>query len=359
MIALAAAAAALAMSAISAAAPAGPARPAADAVDRLSVRQLVGQRLVVGYPGADVPADLRARVRAGHVGGVIVFDRNIPSRAHLRAQLRSLQRTSRPLKPPLLTMVDQEGGLVKRLSGPPSSSPAAMGRRGAAYVRGQGKATAANLRAVALNVNLAPVADLGLPGSYQRETGRAFSDRAAPTAALSSAFAVGLQAGGVAAALKHFPGLGRVSGDEDQRVQKVGVSARTLRHQDEVPFAAGIRAGARMVMTSTALYPALDDEPALLSPRITTGELRERLGFTGVAVTDDLDVPALRPYGQAGRLGIEATIAGNDVLLYCQSPGNADRALEAIVRAVKDGRISRAALETSVRRIVALRGELR
>lgn len=358
MTTLAAALAALALAAVAATTRAPDPTPATDAVDRLSLRELAGQRIIVGYGGGDLPAALRARVRAGAVGGVIVFDRNIPSRRHLRAELRRLQRTARPLEAPLLTMVDQEGGQVKRLSGPPSVSPARMGARGTAYTGAQGRATAANLRAVALNVNLAPVADLGLPGSYQRATGRAFGDRAAPVSAAVRAFATGLQAGGVAATLKHFPGLGRVSGDEDARVQTVRASAGTLRHQDEAPFRAGIRGGVRLVMTSTARYPALDRGPALLSPAITTGELRGRLGFGGVVITDDLDVPALRPYGRAGRLAIDATRAGNDLLLYCQSAANADRALDATVRAVGGGRITREQLEASVRRILALRTAL-
>lgn len=359
MTTLAAALAALALAAVNATTRAPEPVPVTDAVDRLSLRELAGQRIIVGYGGADMPASLRARVRSGAVGGVIVFDRNIPSRRHLRSQLRRLQRTAHPLDAPLLTMVDQEGGLVKRLSGPPAASPARMGDRGTAYVGREGRATAANLRAVALNVNLAPVADLGLPGSYQRATGRAFGDRAAPVSALVRAFATGLQAGGVAATLKHFPGLGRVSGDEDARVQTVRVGAVTLRHQDEAPFRAGIRGGARMVMTSTARYPALDGRrPALLSRTITTGELRGRLGFGGVVITDDLDVAALRPYGRAGRLAIDATVAGNDLLLYCQSATSADKALDATVRAVGDGRISREQLEASVRRILALRNAL-
>ena len=360
MTTLAAALAALALAAVTATTRGPDPTPATDAVDRLSLRELAGQRIIVGYGGADVPASLRARVRAGAVGGVIVFDRNISSRTRLREELRGLQRTSRPLAPPLLTMVDQEGGQVKRLSGPPSASPARMATYGTASVGREGRATAANLRRVALNVNLAPVADLGLPGSYQRATGRAFGDRAGPVSALVRAFATGLQAGGVAATLKHFPGLGRVSGDEDARVQTVGARARTLRQQDEAPFRAGIRGGARRVKTSTARYPALARRrPALLSRSITTGELRGRLGFGGVVVTDDLDVVALRPYGRAGRLAIDATRAGNDLLLYCQSAANADRALDATVRAVRDGRISRERLEASVRRILALRTALR
>jgi beta-N-acetylhexosaminidase len=337
-------------------------RPAADRSPRdpvasLTTRQLAGQRIVVGYAGARVPAWLLARVRRGEVGGVIAFSRNIRSRGALAAQMRRLQRASRPLGVPLLTMIDQEGGLVARLPGAPSGSPARMGRRGAAFVRRQGRLTAANLRGAGMNVNLAPVVDLGRAGSYQARTGRAFARSPSAVAALGSAFAGGLQQGGVAATLKHFPGLGGVTRDEDTLIQTVRLSRATLQHADEAPFAAAIRAGTRLVMTSTARYPALDGpRVALLSHRITTTELRGRLGFRGVAITDDLDVTAMRRLAGPGTLAVRATTAGNDLLLFAQDPDRARRGLNAVVAAARAGRVSRAALVASVRRVVALRG---
>ncbi len=338
-------------------APAGPV--ARDALAGLSLRRLAGQRIIVGWAGPRVPAWLLARVRRGEVGGVIAFTRNIRSRPALAAQMRRLQRATRPVRAPLLTMVDQEGGLVARLPGAPAGSPAQMGRRGSAYVAGQGRATGANLRAAGMNVNLAPVLDLGRPGSYQRRTGRAFARTPAAVARLGTAFATGLQRGGAAATLKHFPGLGAVARDEDALIQTVGLSARALRAADEVPFRAAIAAGTRLVMTSTARYPALDARrPALLSRTITTTELRGRLGFRGVAITDDLDVPALRRLGGAGALGVGATRAGNDLLLFAQDPGRAQLALDAVVRAVRSGRLSRSELEAGVRRVLDLRAAL-
>ena len=258
-------------------------------------------------------------------------------------------------------MIDQEGGLVARLPGAPSGSPAQMGRRGAAYVRRQGRLTAANLRAAGMNVDLAPVVDLGRPGSYQARTGRAFARSPAAVAALGSAFAGGLQQGGVAATLKHFPGLGGVTprrgrADPDGR----GSRARRCGAPTRRRSPPAIRAGTRLVMTSTARYPALDGRRvALLSHRITTTELRGRLGFRGVAITDDLDVTAMRRLAGPGTLAVRATTAGNDLLLFAQDPDRARRGLNAVVAAVRAGRVSRAALLASVRRVVALRGASR
>ena len=330
-----------------------------DPLAGLSLRELAGQRIVVGYRGTRVPAWVLARARRGELGGVIAFAENIRTRGALAQQMRRLQRTRRPLREPLLTTIDQEGGLVQRLPGAPGLSPALMGHRGGAFVHARGLATAANLRRAGMNVDLAPVLDLGRPGSYQRRSGRAFARRASSVGVLGSAFARGLQDGGVAATLKHFPGLGGVARDEDALIQSVHYSAATLRRADEAPFATAIHGGAMIVMTSTARYPALDRRrPALLSRAITTGELRGRLGFRGVAITDDLDVPALRHLGGPGTLAVSATAAGNDLLLFAQSPERARRGLDAVVRAVHAGRLSRAALVASVRRILALRAAL-
>jgi beta-N-acetylhexosaminidase len=176
-------------------------------------------------------------------------------------------------------------------------------------------------------------------------------------ATLGTAFVRGLQERGVAATLKHFPGLGLITRDEDSVVQTVALSLASLRRIDEAPFAAAIAAGADMVMTSTARYPALSPRAALLSRAITTVELRNRLGFAGVAITDDLDVSALRSVG-AARLGVEATRAGNDLLLYAQSAANADAGFAAVLAAARRGTVSVTELRASVRRILALRARL-
>lgn len=340
--------------------PAG-APQGADPLAGLTIRQLAGQRIVVGYDGTRVPAGIAARIRRGEIGGVILFARNIGARAALRAEMRRLQAIRRPtgLGAPLLVMIDQEGGLVKRLDGAPRRSPAALGRIGsAALARSEGVATAANLRSVGANVNLAPVLDVGRPGSYQQRTGRSYSSRASVVAALGSAFVRGLRAGGVAATLKHFPGLGTVTRDEDAVVQRVRLGLGALRAADEAPFAAAIAAGAEMVMTSTGRYDAFGPRPALLSPRISTTELRGRLGFRGVTITDDLNVAALTSYGGAAALGVRAAQAGNDLLLYAQSAADGARALEAMTAAVRSGAIGRASLRAAVARVLALRARL-
>jgi len=331
---------------------------------RLPLAQAVGQRIVVSLPGTGVPAALARQIRRGEVAGVILFARNVASRAQLRTLTARLQRERRrgpaPLRArPLLVMIDQEGGLVKRLPGAPSRSAAGMGATGSvAAVRAEGVATARNLRDVGVDVDLAPVLDLGLPGSFQRATGRAFGASAAAVARYGGAFADGLAAGGVLAAAKHFPGLGRATSDEDLRLNRIDAPLATLRADDEAPFRDAAARGVPLAMVSTGVYPALSAQPAMFSPRIATTELRDEVGFRGVSISDDMEVPALAGVSPE-RKALAAVRAGDDLLLFCQSLSAAQRGAAALVRAVRAGTLPRAVVDDGADRVLALRDRLR
>jgi beta-N-acetylhexosaminidase len=340
----------------------GPSAAAVGAASTLTLEQAVGQRIVASLPGTTVPDALARRVRRGEVAGVILFSRNIASRAQLRALTARLQherrRGPRALRDrPLLVMIDQEGGLVKRLPGAPSRSAAGIGATGSpAIARAEGLATARNLRGVGVNVNLAPVLDVGQPGSSMRALGRTFGDTPAEVSALGGAFADGLAAGGVAACAKHFPGLGRAPANQDLRINRIGASLAALRAVDESPFRDAARRGIALTMVSSAVYPAFGERPAMFSPLVALGELR-RTGFDGVAITDDLEVPALAHLSPE-RKALAAVAAGNDVLLFAQSAAAADRGAAALVRAVRAGRIPRGLIDLGAERVLALRGRL-
>ncbi len=250
------------------------ARAARTARASLTLQQAVGQRVIGSLPGTTVPPELAAKIRRGELGGVILFARNVASRAQLKALTDRLQaerrRGPRALRDlPLLVMIDQEGGLVKRLPGAPQLSPVQVAARNSAdLARRTGVATASNLTGVGVNVNLAPVLDLGLPGSSVLELGRTYGSTPAQVSRLGVAFASGLRAGGVLATAKHFPGLGRGGHDEDLKLNRIDVPLATLRATDEVPFRAAASAGVPLTMVSTGVYPALDSRPAMFSPRI-------------------------------------------------------------------------------------------
>lgn len=326
----------------------------------LPASQLAGERIVVGFEGAAVPARLREMVRRGRIAGVVLFAANFPSRAAGRSLIASLQAIRRPpaLRDPLLVMVDQEGGLVKRVGGAPTASAREMGERGAAFSREQGRRTAANLRALGVNVDLAPVLDVARPGGTIAATKRGFGSTAARVSATAVPFAAALQAGGVAATGKHFPGLGAAPENTDFAVQRIGLSKRELRRVDEAPYRAFAAAGGAIAMLSTAIYPALSPRPAAFAGAVATGELRTRLGFAGVSITDALETVAVRAFGGPAKAGLAAARAGTDLLLFPDLPP-AERARRALVAKLRHGALDRAGFEASAQRVLDLRKGLR
>ncbi|MGE3236309.1 MAG: glycoside hydrolase family 3 N-terminal domain-containing protein [Thermoleophilia bacterium] len=351
--------------AIAAAMAGGPAAPSAAApppadLSGLTAAQLAGQRLVYGFSGTRPPVDLVRRIRRGEAGAVILLGGNVPSVAAARALVRRLQAIPRPaaVDRPLLVMVDQEGGLVRRIPGPPLRRASAMGAAGVTSTRAAGRAAGRLLRTVGANVDLAPVADVARPGSFLEATGRTFGRSPGRVAGAAVAFSRGLRDAGVAAAAKHFPGLGSARVSTDEAPGTVALARPVLERVDLHPFRALIRDRVPMVMVSTARYPAVDRvAPAALSRSVVTGLLRERLGFTGVTVTDALDTPALRPAGGTGAVAVRAAGAGEDLLIHTgYAPGvTAARALTA---AITSGRLPRAEAERAVGRVLALRSAL-
>ena len=173
-----------------------------------------------------------------------------------------------------------------------------------------------NLRDVGVNVDLAPVLDVARPGGTIAETERGFGSTPAAVEATAVPFAEGLQGSGVAATGKHFPGFGSARVNTDFAVQRIGLGKAELRRVDEAPYRGFIDAGGDLVMLSTAIYPAFSDRPAAFTRSIATGELRDRLGFEGVSITDALESVAVRDFGGAAKAGIAGARAGVDLLLY-------------------------------------------
>ena len=331
------------------------------AVERLSGRQLVGQRIVVGFDGHRIPADLRTRIRRGTVGGVILFSGNFAGRRSARRLAHRLQ--SIPRRPPLRRlalpiMLDQEGGLVKRLPGPPCCSAETMGGWPAARVSREGGDTGRSLLATGINVDLAPVLDVARPGSAIGSEHRAFGESAKQVIRKGDAFAKGLEGAGVAATGKHFPGLGAAPQNTDFHVQRIHLSKRTLRHVDERPYPRFRNFGGSIVMLSTAIYPAFDnDRPAALSRELATRELRDRLQFHGASITDALGTVSTDDIGGPKKLARLGAHAGTDLLLFT-SLGDGARATNALTQALRHHTIPRASFQRSARRVLALRNRL-
>ena len=339
-----------------------PAPTAESPAQRLSDRQLAGQRVVFAYRGFTPPDALVRRLRRGEAAGVIVFGRNVRSRSHLRRTLGGLERAARSsdVALPPLVMVDQEGGLVRRLPGGPNRSAAQVGATGslAAAFR-DGRRAGAALRGAGANVALAPVVDVCRAAAALEREQRCYGRRPRTVTRFAAAFARGLRARHVAATLKHFPGFGSAKVNTDNAPVTIRTALDRLRARDELPFLA-LRRHAALVMLSTAVYPALDaSRPAVLSRAVVTGELRGRVGFRGVVVSDALDTPAVARYGGPGRLALRATRAGTDLVLYGGSYAAGERAAGTLTRRLRSKALRRPVFVRSVERVLRLRASLR
>ena len=330
-----------------------------DASD-LSVPQLAGERLVAGFAAREPPPELRQMIKRGELAGVVLFSNNFSDRAEARRLVHALQSIRRPqgLRDPLLVMADQEGGPVKRLPGPPLASASEMGRRGASFSSRQGRLTGRNLTGVGINLDLAPVLDVGRPSGAIAGEGRSFGASTAQVSGTAVPFARGLQAAGVAATGKHFPGLGAANVNTDLGVERIDLPAATLRGVDEAPFRSFVGAGGELVMMSSAIYPAFSERPAAFAHKIATGELRRRLGFDGVSVTDDLQSSAAHAFGGSGRVAKAAAAAGTDLLLF-RSYRAAAQAGTALRAALHARTLPRNEFQRSAQRVLELRAGLR
>jgi len=345
------------------------ARPpqAQDALMSLTPRQLAGQRVIFSYSGLHVPSSLLRQIRAGQAAGVIFFGGNISSEAQIASVIRQLRQAQRqsPVASPLLLMTDQEGGLVRRLPGAPVLSAKQIGASGnpAAAASQAGTAAGKNLAGVGMNVNLAPVLDVYYQsGNFIDQFRRSYSSRASTVATCGEAFITAQQRVGVAATAKHFPGLGSATTSQNTDIRPVTlyVSGSGLRATDEAPYRAAIAAGVKLVMASWAVYPALDaHHPAGLSPAVIQGELRGRLRYQGVTVTDAIEAGALAAFGGYGPRAVLAAQAGMDLLLCsAQNPAQGQAVVTALTNALGQGQLNRTAFNAAVQRVTALRNGL-
>jgi beta-N-acetylhexosaminidase len=334
----------------------------------LTPRQRAGQRVIFSYPGLTVPPALLRQISAGGAAGVIFFGENVAGDAQLAAVIRQLRQAQRdsPVSSPLLLMTDQEGGLVRRLPGAPAESEKQVGAAAdpVAAARSAGTGAGRNLAGLGMNVNLAPVLDVyGAPGDFTDQYQRSYSNNAATVAACGKAFIAAQQRAGVAATGKHFPGLGQAAAAQNTDLGPVtlDVPLAALRARDEAPYRAAIAAGVKLVMASWAIYPALDAKrPAGLSRAVIQGELRGRLGYRGVTITDAIEAGALASFGGYGQRAVLAAGAGMDlVLCSARDPSQGQSVVTALAGALGGRKLDAASFNAAVDRVTALRDGLR
>lgn len=316
-------------------------------------RRHAGQLAIAGFAGHSIPPDLRLLAREFDLGGIILFARNVESPEQVADVARQAQELAQEL--PLWVSVDQEGGRVARLKAPFTVWPpmATLGRSGdARLVERFGRALAAELKAVGISMDYTPVLDILTNRDNPVIGDRALADKAEDVARLGTVLIRTLQAEGIAACGKHFPGHGDTSVDSHFELPLIEHPPDRIERVELVPFKAAIEADVAAIMTAHILIPALDPErPATLSPAIVTGILRERLGYRGLVLSDDLEMKAI-----ANRYGIsEATVAavgaGCDAVLMCGAEQDKQvAALEAVIHAVEAGTLPLKRVEDALAR---------
>ena len=322
----------------------------------MTLSQKIGQMLLFGW---QTDSQAAALIDDIHVGGVVLMGRNIQPPGQMKATIADLQnRVKAEGLPPLFVAVDQEGGRVQRL-GPPHyvKRPTAreIGQSSPELARAAAREIGAELRELGFNFDFAPVLDVDSNPQNPVIGDRSYGIDPEKVAALGVAAMRGFQEdAGVLACGKHFPGHGDTDTDSHFALPRITHDLAHLKAVELVPFRAAIVAGIAAIMTSHILFPALDPTlPATLSPAILTGLLRQKLGFSGLIITDDLEMKGVAAGWGAAEAAVLAVEAGADILLCCHEWETQKAIQAALLEAVVNGRIAEGRLDESLARIAA------
>ncbi len=324
----------------------------------LPLEEKVGQMMMVGFAGLSPPKYIINWLASGRIGGIYLFARNIANPAQVKQLVDQCRAAA---KSPILVGIDQEGGIVARLRGGFSESPGAMALGASrdlrlaediAYMMGQ------ELAALGINWNFAPVADIAHQRDNPSVSTRSFGADKQLVSQMVSAQIRGFQRAGIAATVKHFPGLGNTVIDTHHALAKVSGSLKYLYQHDLIPFRDAIRADVACVMLTHVMYDELDDKhPATLSPRVVTGLLRNELGYDSAVCTDCMEMNAITFGFGAGEAAVLAVLAGIDMPLYSHKRSRQESAYRAVLKSARSGRISPNRIDESVARIQALKAK--
>jgi beta-N-acetylhexosaminidase len=323
----------------------------------MTPREMIGQLFMIGFLGTSVTPELSSFMKKYKPGGVILFSRNLES-VHQMVELTNSLQACSPHSP-LLISIDQEGGRVSRLPNGFTIFPPCdlLGRCNSTELAYAAAATIAKeLRAVGVNMNMAPVLDVNSNPANPVIGDRAFGATPSVVSELGLATVAGLQDNKIVACGKHFPGHGDTNADSHKELPVVEASRKRLEAVELPPFRRAIAQHVASMMTAHVLYRALDPEfPATLSPAIITNLLRQELRYEGVVLTDDLEMHAIIDHYGVEDASIRAVLAGCDVLLICKDREREVAAFEAVEQAVASGTISAERLQLSAARIARLK----
>ena len=325
-------------------------------VANMSDADKVGQLLMIGIHGKTLNDDAKFMLNEYRVGGIILFDRNMESKDQVKSLIADINKTGKSAGlTPLFIGIDQEGGAVARMEDQLIKVPPAeeLGQEPIEQAVSLAKQSGTELKDLGFNINFAPVADLGL--TY----GRSFSTNPDEVVRYASAVGKAYDEAGLWYSYKHFPGIGKTDVDLHADTSVVPVAKETLLNEDTKVFVDLIKQSkpnTYAIMVSHAMYPQIDpDHPSSLSKAIITDWLRKDMGYNGVVVTDDMDMGALAKHYTFGDMAVQSILAGSDILLVCHEYEHMQEAYNGLMRAVKDGRISKERLDESVKRILLMK----
>jgi len=333
-------------------------------LDLSEINPRIGQLFMMGMPGPQLDEDTRSLIRHYNVGGVVLFSRNIEEPVQLANLCLDLQETAMEFHGlPLILAIDQEGGRVARLKEPFTQFPGneAIGQDKEPIERAMefGRVTAKELKLVGLNMDFAPVVDVQRGALEKHLRGRTFGEDVRMVSKLGRTVVRSLQENGVLAVAKHFPGLGRSIVDPHFKLPRIELDMKEIEEVNLPPFQAAIKERVSGIMTSHAIYPALDPErPATLSPVILTQLLREKMGFEGLIITDDLEMGAIAKHWGIAEGAAAAFEAGADIILICEDQRNVLEGIGLLRRRLLQEEIPFRRLDQSNERIMKVRSGL-
>ena len=325
-------------------------------VANMSDADKVGQLMMIGIHGKSLNDDAKFMLNEYRVGGIILFDRNMESKDQVKTLITDINKAGKSAGlTPLFLGIDQEGGAVARMDDKLIKVPPAeeVGKEPVEQAAALAKEVGTELKDLGFNINFAPVADLGL--TY----GRSYSTNPDEVVRYASAVGKSYDEAGLWYSYKHFPGIGKTDVDLHADTSIVSVSKETLLSEDTKVFVDLIKQSkpnTYTIMVSHAMYPQIDpDHPSSLSKAIITDWLRKDMGYNGVVVTDDMDMGALAKHYTFGDMAVQSILAGSDILLVCHEYEHMQEAYNGLMKAVKDGRISKERLDESVKRILLMK----
>ncbi|MGN7763933.1 beta-N-acetylhexosaminidase [Paenibacillus sp. 22594] len=319
----------------------------------------IGQMLLVGIDGTEVSSQTHTMITNDKVGGIILYADNIKSLKGLVSLTNELKRSNAGNPAPLFVSVDQEGGKVSRMPDeyakiPASGSVGASSNAEAANM--MGKLLAREVQTAGFNMDFAPVLDINSNPDNPVIGDRSFGNTSAKVIELGIAEMKGIESEGIVPVVKHFPGHGDTSVDSHLELPVVKKTEAQLAKLEWRPFQAAVKEQADAVMVAHILYPNLDpDRPASLSKVIISQILRGQMGFKGVVITDDLTMGAIMKNYSLAAAAVNTVLAGSDILLVAHEYSNERTTRNALLAAVKHGKISEARIDESVYRILSMK----